>query len=46
MINLTEQEIKDLMKFIDDIPTKFGLPFVQFFGKKLDELKDSDEGEN
>jgi len=46
MINLTEQDMQDLMKFIDDIPTKFGLPLVEFFGKKIEESKNSDEGEN
>lgn len=46
MINLTEQEIKDLMKFIDDMPTKFGLPLVQFFSSKIEEQKQDEQGEN
>jgi len=45
MIILSEKELQDLMKFIDDIPTKYGLPLVQFFGKKLEEAK-QDEREN
>lgn len=35
MINLTEQEVQNLMNFINDMPTKFGAPLLSFFNQKL-----------
>jgi len=39
MINLTEKELQDLIKFIDEIPTKYGIPLVQFFNEKVEQSK-------
>lgn len=33
MIQLNEQQVKDLITFINKIPTEFGLPLIQFFGQ-------------
>jgi len=32
-ITLTEAEIKQLDAFFQEMPTKYGLPLIQFFGK-------------
>lgn len=39
VIQLTEQDIKDLTNFADEIPTKYGLPIIQFLNKKIEEQK-------
>ena len=36
-MNLTEQEVGDLMNFLNDLPTKYGMPLVAFFNAKLQE---------
>ena len=50
MINLTEEEVKNLMQFVEELPTKYGIPLVQFFNPKIEEakkLKEQDEqGDN
>jgi hypothetical protein len=33
MIQLNEQQVKDLLVYIGKIPTDFGLPLVQFFNQ-------------
>jgi hypothetical protein len=33
MITLNEQQLKDLEAFINQIPTAYGLPLLQFLGK-------------
>lgn len=38
-MNLTEQEVKDLMNFLNDLPTKYGMPLVGFFNTKLQEIE-------
>jgi hypothetical protein len=37
MITLNEQQLKELEQFINKIPTEFGLPLLQFFGKLAQE---------
>ena len=32
-ITLTEADIKQLDAFFQEMPTKYGLPLIQFFGK-------------
>ena len=32
-ITLTEADIKQLDAFLQEMPTKYGLPLIQFFGK-------------
>lgn len=32
-IKITEAQLKDLIGFINKIPTEFGLPLIQFFGQ-------------
>lgn len=39
VIQLTEQDIKDLTNFADEIPTKYGLPIIHFLNKKIEEQK-------
>lgn len=34
MITLTEQDLKELDKFIQELPVKFGLPLINFFNSK------------
>jgi len=49
MVNLTKEEVADLMKFIEEIPTKYGIPLVQFFNPKIEEAKklaEDEQGEN
>lgn len=33
MITISEQQLKDLEAFINQIPTAYGLPLLQFLGK-------------
>ena len=33
MITLNEQQLKDLEAFINQIPTAYGLPLLQYLGK-------------
>lgn len=33
MLQLSEQQVKDLEAFIQTIPTAYGLPLLQFLGK-------------
>ena len=33
MITINEQQLKDLETFINQIPTQYGLPLLQFLGK-------------
>ena len=39
MIHLTEENLKELETFINDIPTKYGLPLLNFFNKLSQEQK-------
>ena len=39
MITLSEQNLKDLETFINEMPTKYGLPLLEFFGKLAKEQK-------
>lgn len=34
MIILTEQDLKELDTFIQELPVKFGLPLINFFNSK------------
>ena len=34
MITLTEQDLKELDTFIQELPVKFGLPLINFFNSK------------
>jgi hypothetical protein len=33
MLQLNEQQVKELEAFINQIPTQYGLPLLQFLGK-------------
>jgi len=37
MINLTQKEVESLRNFANEIPTKYGLPILQFFINKEQE---------
>jgi hypothetical protein len=37
MITLNEQQVKELEAFINQIPTAYGLPLLQFLGKLAQE---------
>jgi hypothetical protein len=41
-LNLTEEHLKQLDAFIQEMPTKFGLPLIQFFNK----IKEESEANN
>ena len=46
MITLNEQEVNDLLNFANEMPTKFGLPIVNFLTSKLpkqEEIKEEVE---
>jgi hypothetical protein len=39
MITLSEENLKELDAFFQEMPTKFGLPLLQFFSKLAEEQK-------
>lgn len=41
-LNLTEEHLKQLDAYIQEMPTKFGLPLIQFFNK----IKEDSEADN
>jgi len=43
MLQLTEQQVKDLEAFIQTIPTAYGLPLLQFLGKIAQEQNSQTE---
>lgn len=43
MITLNQDNLKELEAFINKIPTEFGLPLLNFFGKLAEEQKPKDE---
>lgn len=43
MINLSEQNLKELEAFINEMPTKYGLPLLEFFAKLANEQKPKEE---
>ena len=38
-MNLTEEHLKQLDAFIQEMPVKFGLPLIQFFNKIKEEAE-------
>jgi hypothetical protein len=45
MITLSEEKLKELDMFIQEMPTKFGLPLIQFINKIIEEQKEVEEAE-
>jgi len=43
MINLSEENLKELDIFIQEMPTKFGLPLIKFINKLIEEQKPKEE---
>jgi hypothetical protein len=43
MITLNETQVKELEAFIQEMPTKFGLPLLEFFSKLAKEQKSNEE---
>jgi hypothetical protein len=43
MINLSEQNLKELETFINEIPTKYGIPLLEFFSKLAKEQTPTEE---
>jgi hypothetical protein len=39
MITLSEEKLKELDMFIQEMPTKFGLSLIQFINKIIEEQK-------
>lgn len=39
MITLTEQEVKDLVTYINGIPTQYGFGLLQFLNAKAQEVQ-------
>jgi len=37
MLTFNEQEVKDLDKFIQEMPTKYGFPLLNFINAKIQE---------
>lgn len=42
MINLSEQNLKELETFINEIPTKYGIPLLEFFAKLSREQREAE----
>ena len=45
MITLSEEKLKELDMFIQELPTKFGLPLIQFINKIIEEQAPKKEAE-
>lgn len=43
MITLSEENIKELELFFKDMPTKYGMPLLNYFGKLAEEQKPKEE---
>jgi len=43
MITLSEDNLKELDAFFQEMPTKYGLPLLQYFAKLADEQKPKEE---
>mgnify|MGYP003639449073 CR=1 FL=1 len=43
MITLSEEKLKELNAFIQEMPTKFGLPLIQFINQIIEEQKPTTE---
>ena len=41
MINLSEDNLKELNNFIQEMPTKYGVPLIQFLNKLIEDQKPS-----
>jgi hypothetical protein len=39
MITISEEKLKELNAFIQEMPTKFGLPLIQFINQIIEEQK-------
>jgi hypothetical protein len=39
MITLSEEKLKELNAFIQEMPTKFGLPLIQFINQIIEDQK-------
>ena len=49
MITLNEQEVQNLVNFVNDMPTKYGLPLINFIYSKLaqqDQPQPTNDDEN
>ena len=42
-MNLTEEHLKQLDAFIQEMPTKYGLPLLELFAKLANEQKPKEE---
>jgi hypothetical protein len=43
MITLSEEKVKELELFFQEMPTKFGMPLLSFFSKLAEEQKPKEE---
>ena len=43
MITLNEKNLAELNNFIQEMPTKYGVPLIQFLNKLIEEQKPSSE---
>lgn len=43
MIIISEEKLKELDAFIQEMPTKFGLPLIQFINQIIEEQKPTPE---
>lgn len=42
-MNITNEQLKELENYLMDLPTKYGLPLLQFFDKIKNEKPKEDE---
>jgi hypothetical protein len=42
-LTLTEQDLKELNDFFQELPTKYGMPMINFFNKRLEDIKPKEE---
>lgn len=43
MITLNEKEVQDLLNFVSEMPTKFGLPIVNLITSKMPKQEEVEE---
>ena len=43
MLTLTAEDLKELDVFIMDLPTKYGMPLINFINSKIAEQKSKEE---
>ena len=42
-MHLTEEQLKEILAYLNELPTKFALPLIQYLDKIANEQKTDDE---